>query len=215
MWRLSELSTDKKDDEDSKSKKSSKKTKKEKKTAKSDSNSENGEKSESSGGFFDSPEVDGYDKAVLFAGVDLSVNGKDLAFHLGMDVFGSDFVGFSMMFHHETLDCLGEDKGFNVLGFGIAVRVPIKMGEFGLNPYLHLNGNMGFGDKRVVVGYTAETGIQAMFNTEGDVHFGLGAGFKQIFLTQFMDLDMSFDTDREKIDSFTNRGISIYGILSF
>uniref|UniRef100_UPI00388F7D01 hypothetical protein n=1 Tax=Treponema sp. TaxID=166 RepID=UPI00388F7D01 len=204
LWRLSELSTDEKSDENSK--KSSKSSKKDKKS-----------KDENSSGYFDSPEIDGYDNAVLSAGVDLSLNSKDLAFRVGADFFTDNgIVGYSIMYHRETTEHLGEDVGLNVFGFGMIVRIPIKMGEFGLNPYTKLNGNFAVGDSRLFIGYTAELGIQAMFNADGAVHFGLGAGVKQLFLTQWMDFDMSNDWDsRPEIENFTNRGISIYGILSF
>ena len=209
LWRLSELSTDQKDDGDSK--KSSKKNKKAKKSSDSDS----GDK-DSSSSYFDTPEVDGWDNIVLCGGVDLSMNGNDLAFSFGAEFFGdNEFFGYSIMFHRETIDCLGDDIGFNTFGFGLILRVPVKMGEFGLIPYGKLNGNFAIGDSRLLIGYTAEAGLQAMFNTDSSVHFGLGAGIKQLHLSQWMDMDTDTWSDREEIDAFTNRGLSIYGILSF
>ena len=205
LWRLSELSTDEKTDEDSK--KASKKSKKAKKS----------KDSSSSGGYFDSPEVDGYYTVALTAGVDLSSNDRDMAFNVGADFFGRDgFLGFSVMYIRETIPCFTEDVGFNTFGFGAALRIPVKMGEFGLTPYGKLLGNFALGDERILTGYTLEAGLQAMFNTDSDVHFGVGAGYKQVSLSQFMD--MSIDRDiygDNEIDAFKNKGFTIYGILSF
>lgn len=207
LWRLSELSTDSKDDADSK------KSKKSKKTKNSSKSSENGEDSSSS--YFDSPEVSRYDHLVLNAGIDMSINDNPMAFTLGLTYFGDGFLGYSMMYTREKTEWLGEDISFNVFGFGMALRIPVKMGEFALNPYGKLNGNFGIGDSRVMLGYTAEVGIQAIFNADSDMHFGVGAGYKQLHLTQWMDTKTDVWTDRLEIDPFTNKGLSIYGILSF
>ncbi|MBP3772565.1 MAG: trypsin-like peptidase domain-containing protein [Treponema sp.] len=203
LWRLSELSSDVNEDDDSKKSKKSKKNSKSKK--------------DGTDGYFASPQVDGYDRTVLSADADLSVNGKAPAFRFGADFFGgSEFFGTSLMYHYEKLDCSGDEKAFNAFGIGFIFRVPVKMGEFGLNPYGKLNGNFAFGDSRLLIGYNAEVGLQAMFNTDHDIHFGLGAGFKQLYLTQWMNFNTGSDYgEKDKIDPFTNRGISIYAILSF
>ena len=90
------------------------------------------------------------------------------------------------------------------------------MGNFGISPYGKIIGNLAYGGDFVFIGYAAEAGVQFMFNCDGNVHFGFGTGFKQFYLKPWMD----WDTDRSVSDigdpdSFTNRGISLYAIISF
>ena len=201
LWRISEISGD-----ESKKNDSEKPSKKEKKSAKSKD------------GFFGNPEIEAWDETVLFAGGDFSVNGNDAAFFLGLDTFfANDYFGISLMYHHEKIECLLSEKvGFNAGGMGLALRLPIQMNHIGLVPFARACGDAAFGDKRVLLGYNAETGLQAIINPEENVHFGLGVSFKQMWLSQFIDTKISDNgLDRDKIKDFTNRSVSIYAILSF
>lgn len=211
LWRLAELSSDEPIDEDSKN--SSKKSKKAKKDKKSSSSQSKNSETSSESSYFDSPEIDTYYSVAFTAGLDVSSNDQANAFHIGADFFGSDgFLGFSLMYNHETISCITEDIGFHVFGFGATLRIPVKMGEFGLTPYGKILGDFGLGDERILTGYTAEAGIQAIFNTDSSMHFGVGAGYKQVSLSQFMDRDIYRDNE---IDAFKNKGFTLYGILSF
>lgn len=208
LWRLSELSSDVKETENSK------KSKKAKKSSSSSSSSVS-KNSDSGDSYFGSPEFETFDNIVLFVGSDVSLNDNKTAFFGGVDLFSDDsWLGYSLMFHRQTIEIFEEDIGFNVLGFGAILRIPVKMGQFALTPYGKLDGTVGFGDSRMMIGYTAEAGIQAMFNTDGEVHFGFGAGFRQLHLSQWMDQDLDRD-EMEDPDPFTNRALCLYGIISF
>lgn len=203
LWRISEIG------DESKKNDSEKPSKKEKKSAKSQ---------KSKDGFFGNPEIEAWDETVLFAGGDFSVNGNDAAFFLGLDTFfANDYFGISLMYHREKIECLLSEKvGFNAGGMGLALRLPIQMNHIGLVPFARACGDAAFGDKRVLLGYNAETGLQAIINPEENVHFGLGVSFKQMWLSQFIDTKISDNgLDRDKIKDFTNRSVSIYAILSF
>ncbi|WP_191013937.1 S1C family serine protease [Treponema zioleckii] len=202
LWRLLELSSDEKQSD-------SKNSKNSKTSAKSD------DKKESGSSYFGSPEVDFYETVVFTGGIDLSLNGNDVAFGGGMEVFLEDSTfGFCFMFNHEQVDYFGEKKGLNVFGPGVILKIPVKMGNFGLTPYGKLNLGLGFGLKDSLAGYTAEAGLRAMFNTDNLAHYGIGIAYKKLHLSEFMSTDDDF-YDSQKFDLFENQGISIYAIFSF
>ncbi len=207
LWRIEKISSDAKDEDSKNASKKSSSKKNNKKTEKSESSS-----------YFESPEINSWDNTVLSAGVESSLNGKDLAIRVSADFFenGGGIWGTSIMFHSESVDIYGHEEDVAAFGMGGGFRVPVKMGSFGVSPYAKIVGNLAYGGDFIFIGYAIEAGAQFMFNCDGDVHFGFGAGFKQLYLKPWMD----WDTDRSLSDigdpdSFMNRALSLYAVISF
>lgn len=216
LWRISEISGDVKKNDSEKS------GKKDKKSSKSE------KKDDAKSGFFGKPVIDGWDETVIYGGADLSLSGYKNGFFVGYDSFMlNDFWGFSMMYHRITADLPpSDDVGLNVFGMGMALRCPIRMNSIGISPFGRLSGDFSIHDWRLLFGYTAEIGLQAMIKPDADFHFGLGVSFKQMKISQTADFKVDTDeartkhkttpfADREKIDAFLNRSVSVYAIISF
>ncbi|MCR5218926.1 serine protease [Treponema sp.] len=205
LWRIESFSFDEKDEN------GNVKTKSNSKNKNKDKN-----KNSSSGLSFAAPELSSWDSLVLTAGADISLNGDPLAFALGMDLFASsDFTGWSFMYQRFTVESDIESFDLNNVGVGAVLRIPVKTGSFGFVPYGKILGTIGYGNSICTLGYTAEAGLQVMFRTDSSVHFGIGAGYKQTYVTEFMDTSTDeFDEDNG-FDNFTAKALTVYGIISF
>lgn len=193
LWRLFEFSDEEKFTEKNDSEK---KTKDSKKKSKSES-------------YFSSPEFEYYSACTINAGADFSLNGNPVEFNVSLDYFGKkSWWGFSLCYQRAITD----DLSFNLAGFGLAARIPVKFGNFGLTPYARVTGVVGFGGSITPSGWSEEAGLQAMFNTDEDYQYGLGISYKVLSLSKFISDDSG---DDQGFDKFKNKSISIYAILSF
>lgn len=192
LWRLFELSDEEKFAEKKDSKKKSK-----------DSKSES---------YFSSPEIDFYNACLITAGGDISLGGNPFNFNIGLDYFGKQSVyAYSFCYNRVTLDGLNDDVSLNLFSLGLALRIPIKMGSYGLTPYARATVGLGYGSSLSAFGWNAEAGLQAMFNTDEDFHYGVGISYKVLSLSDFKN-----ETgETAGLDRFKNKSISIYAILSF
>lgn len=122
----------------------------------------------------------------------------------GMQIFFGDLYGLLLGYEYHPYKPM--DVNFNIIDYGVALRIPIDLGSVSLEPVANVSFLSGFGNSRMFLGYKAEAGLQGVW-IKNTTMPGLGVTFGINRMEEFM-------SDYARLH-LKNMYIKVYGMVAF